>query len=270
MPYIIFTFFIFFNQNLYSQENNVLKDIEILFDKLYFANDDSTKIEINKEVKTKLKQYIETKHDFISDFKNIKNLSTIVSSDKDIFLFTWATKYDSNGFKYYGFVKYYINQQGKYEVSELIDNKRIKKENLQDKFFIDNWYGAVYYEIIAKKYKKKRTYLLLGWDANDDFTNKKIIDVVYVDENEEQPVFGKNIINYNGKNITRLIFEYGERVAMTLKYDEKLKMIIWDHLSPAKPQFEGIYKYYGPDFSFDALQFEKGIWKYIPDIELNK
>jgi len=268
--YIVLLFVILNTNNLFSQENENLKEIEILFDKLYFANEDAVKLEVNSMVKTKLRNYIETKKDYIDDFKNIKNLSTLVSDDKDIFIFTWAINLEKDGFKYFGFVKYYNNNRGIYEILELIDNEEINTEQLQSKFFADNWYGAVYYKIIAKKYKKKRTYLLLGWDANDDFTNKKIIDILYVDKDEEQPIFGKNIIDYNGKNITRLIFEYTERVAMTLKYDEKLKMVVWDHLSPSKQEFKGIYKYYGPDFSFDALQFEKGIWKYIPDIELNK
>ena len=45
---------------------------------------------------------------------------------------------------------------------------------------------------------------------------------------------------------------------MMLRYDDKLKMIVFDHLSPSKPSYEGKYQYYGPDFSYDGLIFEKG------------
>jgi len=261
---------IFGTVNIFAQENKDLAELKVLFDKLYFASNDSVKLEVNKKIKTELKQYISIKRDYTVDFETIRNLKTIKSDDKDIFIFTWAVKLKNENFKYFGFIKYYINSIGEYYIDELIDNKTINTANEQDRFNSKNWYGAVYYKIISKKYKKKRTYLLLAWDANDDFTNKKIIDILSINEDDEVPVFGKNIINYNGKNITRLVFEYGERVAMTLTYDTKLKMVIWDHLSPSKQEFKGIYKYYGPDLSFDALQFEKGFWKYIPDIELNK
>ncbi len=256
--------------NVFSQVNDNLQEIQILFDKLYFAVDDTTKMQINKVIKIKLKLYVENNRDLVDDLSSIKNLSSLKSDDKDVFLFTWAVKFNNENLHYFGLIKYYNNNDGKYYVDELVDNDEITSENKQSKFQLNNWYGAVYYKIISRKYKKERTYLLLGWDTNDDFTNKKIIDVLYIDKNDEIPIFGKGNIDFNGKKITRFVFEYGERVAMTLTYNAKKKLVIWDHLSPAKQKFKGIYKYYGPDFSFDALQFEKGIWKYIPDIELKE
>jgi len=256
--------------NTFSQENQEFAELEILFDKLYFANTDTEKSEVNNLIITTLKSYIEVEHDFINDFKGIKNITVIKSDDDFITIFTWAVKLQNKNFKYFGFIKYYNRNRGEYYVDELFDKQDITNENLQSKILNNNWYGAVYYKIITKKYKKKRHYLLLGWDANDDLTNKKLIDILYIDEDDEAPVFGKNIIEYNKNLISRMVFEYGERVATTLNYDENLEMVIWDHLSPSKQEFTGNYKYYGPDLTFDGLYYEKGIWKYVSDIELNK
>ena len=57
---------------------------------------------------------------------------------------------------------------------------------------------------------------------------------------------------------------------MSLTYDKRLKMIIWDHLSPSKQELAGNYKYYGPDMTFDGLYFEKGVWKYVSDVDITK
>jgi len=59
---------------------------------------------------------------------------------------------------------------------------------------------------------------------------------------------------------------------MTLKYDEGKEMIIYDHLSPSEPKYEGQYEFYGPDFSYDGLKYENGIWNTYFDLDprLNK
>ena len=56
--------------------------------------------------------------------------------------------------------------------------------------------------------------------------------------------------------------------APVLKFDENEKQIVFDHLSPKSPQFTGQYQYYGPDFSYDALEFKKGKWVYIKDVDV--
>jgi len=41
-----------------------------------------------------------------------------------------------------------------------------------------------------------------------------------------------------------------------------------DHLAPMEPVFEGDRSYYGPDFSYDALDYQEGKWMLIEDVEL--
>jgi hypothetical protein len=71
-----------------------------------------------------------------------------------------------------------------------------------------------------------------------------------------------------GKPLNRIIFEFNERVQVTLEYNEVMKMIVFDHLSPSRPSLEGQYQFYGPDFSYDGLLFEDGIWKHYSDIQI--
>jgi hypothetical protein len=55
---------------------------------------------------------------------------------------------------------------------------------------------------------------------------------------------------------------------MSLRYDPQKKMIVFDHLSPTKPSLEGQYEFYGPDFTYDGLKFEKGVWEHYQNIEI--
>ena len=169
--------------------------------------------------------------------------------------------------KCFGYVRYFSDIKLSYTVDYLDDINNIMPYFNNEKYSPENWYGAVYYNILTKKYKKDTHYVIFGWDGTDQFTNKKIIDVFWL-EDYENPVFGKEILEFKGNLASRLIFQYGERVNMNLLFDKKLDKIIWDHLSPSKPGLTGHYEYYGPDMSFDGLYFDKGIWKYIADIEM--
>ena len=106
---------------------------------------------------------------------------------------------------------------------------------------------------------------MLGWDGNDDFTTKKIIDVVTF-SNNSKPKFGSEF-KLEEKSQKRMIFEYNAQAQMLLQYNEIMKMIVFDHLSPSNPKFEGNFRYYGPDFSYDGFYFDDGVWIYKPDID---
>jgi hypothetical protein len=131
-----------------------------------------------------------------------------------------------------------------------------------------NWYGALYYRIIPIETRFNEIhYTLLGFDPHDFLTNKKIVEVLRFDE-QNKPVFGASIFR-NRKNISnRLIFEYSEFATMTLQYEDKKEMIVYDHLSPSSPKYKGQYEFYGPDFSYDGLKYEKGIWNTYFDLDL--
>jgi hypothetical protein len=114
-------------------------------------------------------------------------------------------------------------------------------------------------------------YTLIGWDGNDKLTQRKFIDVLYFKSNGI-PTFGKDLFKVPGKFVKRLMFEYSTEVAMSLKYNEERKQIIYSHLAPntIDPTLEGQFQYYGPDGSFDALTLKKGKWYQETDIDIRK
>jgi len=266
VKYPILFVLLFFETIVFSQTNPENK-LKILFDKLQFAENDDAKDSLNTVISSELEKFISEKD--ISGLEGIKNLSVLISEDKKVAFFTWPVLYSDFTYKYYGFVRYYETDFNRYAVEKLSDKSETIVNPERQTLNPENWYGAFYYKLIYKRYKKNKQYVLLGWDGNDDLTTKKTVDIFYIDENGE-PAFGKDVFESEDGIKKRLIFEYKEGISMSLRYDKKKDMIIWDHLSPSQPELTGHYEYYGPDLTFDALKFEKGIWKYIPDIDLSK
>ncbi|MFW5886668.1 MAG: hypothetical protein ACOCUL_02820, partial [Bacteroidota bacterium] len=129
-----------------------------------------------------------------------------------------------------------------------------------------NWYGALYYQIIVNKHWLNEYYTLLGSDLNDLHSKKKLVEILQFGQND-QPVFGNPVFKNREKAVTRIIFEYSAQANMVLTYDKDREMIIYDHLSPFRPSLKGKYQFYGPDFSYDGLKFENGIWNTYHDID---
>jgi len=190
----------------------------------------------------------------------------IQSDDKQVRIFTWALEAEDGTYTFYGLIHSYARKLKKFETYHLND----KSEGMRDpeNAILDNtkWFGAYYYQMISVKYKRKKQYVLLGWDGNSRVSNKRLIDVLYFTD-KGFPKFGDAIFgSESGKIKKRIIFEYQAGLFMSLRYDEEQKGIIFDHLSPSNPSLIGEYSFYGPDFSYDMLQFKNGKWLYIKDV----
>src|SRR5688572_32007912 len=99
-----------------------------------------------------------------------------------------------------------------------------------------NWYGAIYYDLVPFKVKGKKYYMLLGFNPGNGLSHKKVIDIVQVMSNG-QPRFGAALFEKENKTIYRYILEYDARAKVSVRYDEKKKMVVFDHLSPVRPEF---------------------------------
>ncbi len=243
-----------------------IQEITILFDKLYFAKDDATKVKVNQELLKKFERFIIYQDDF-SGLKKIKNLSFVHSRDERVCVFTWAVLPADNRYKYYGFVRYYDEISGEYIIEQLIDNPKYTMDDLRQVLPAEKWYGALYYDLAEERYKGEKYYVLMGWDGNDLFTDKKIIEALHIADDEYLEL-GEPIFETPSGIQNRMILEYGENIGVLLKYNREARLIVWDHLSPSRQELKGNYRYYGPDFTLDAFQFEEGKWKYIADVEL--
>lgn len=253
-----------------NQVNNELSyyedSLNHYFTLILTERDDLKKEELNKKILYFFRIALDQESSFLFTFEKLKNVGIIYSPDNKLRIINWNLPYNDRTHKYFGFIQYH---KSKREVLTYELNDKSDEINTPEFAILkhDNWYGALYYKIVVNKYRNNVYYTLLGADLNDLLTKKKIIEILYFD-NKDFPVFGKQVFKNRNLPVSRVIFEFNAQSNMVLTYDEDKLMIIHDHLSPSRPSLKGRYEFYGPDFSYDGLKFERGIWNTYPDIDV--
>lgn len=191
-------------------------------------------------------------------------VSKIEPEDSKFSLYTWQVDHGDFEFKYYGFI---LLEDGK--VYELTDVRR----TLEDVAFMtlgnEEWYGALYYDILPYKIGDTEYYMLFGYNVNDKYSKEKIAEILYFEE--DVPVFGaEHFIEVRDgmRDIlkSRLMLNYSSEARVNLNYNPSLEMVIHDHLIQRMGSLPGQGPTSLPDGSYVGyLRTEKG-WKYVEKI----
>ncbi|MFP4621859.1 MAG: hypothetical protein ACLFM7_11160 [Bacteroidales bacterium] len=242
------------------------QDLKNKFTSLSSAESDSKREALNKKIKEKFRDILDYEDSFSYPFDSLSNAGVLKSPDGKVKIYNWNIPYEAGYHVYHCFLQFRTSDTlMNFELKDRSGQIEKPEQEVLDK---DNWFGALYYQIIPRKVRNGKTYYtLLGYDPNDYMTNRKLVDVLSFDE-DNQPVFGAEIFRNQREISRRIIFEYAEFASMTLQYSEDKDMIVYDHLSPSKPEYEGQYEFYGPDFSYDGLRFENGVWNTYFDLDL--
>ena len=247
-------------QDLNNSDLMLYEDsLKTVFEKIANSKVDDQKRNDNRELLRLFDKILETPDVFEYPFDSLRYLGKIASKNKKVRILTWNLSFNDGTYKYFGYIQYKIKNK---MLTFKLDDKRDEIKNpKKDLLTHDKWLGALYYDIVTVKSKGREYYTLLGWDGNDMFSNKKIVEILYFSKSGK-PRFGAPLIKVKNRSYRRAIFEYANRASMLLRYFEKDKRIVFDHLSPSESRYEGQKQYYGPDFSYDALEFKKGKWHY--------
>ncbi|MES2590474.1 MAG: hypothetical protein V4608_01230 [Bacteroidota bacterium] len=250
--------------------------LRIICGKIYSSKTDIDKKKFNQQLLKTFELALNTDFSFTYPFDSLTDIARLVSPDNTFRIINWNIPYSDGTQEYFGFIQnkhVQVKKKGLFrkerietlQLYSLID-KSLEIKNPEN-VITDNkkWFGMLYYKIIPIKTKKQTYYTLLGWDGNDKFTSKKIIDVLTFDD-KGLPHFGADIFNIPKKNPKRVIFEYAASCTMSLKYNAKKDSIVFDHLAPEQPQLEGQYQYYCTDMSYDGFGFKRGKWNYGADV----
>lgn len=222
----------------------------------------SAKDKASAEISRVLSEFLQTPESFEETFE-LKHLGKISSPDKRINIFTWNYQGSNFQYKYGGVVQYRVGEGNKFLVFEL---KPTLNQVPHNRTSHNQWYGCLYYKIIENRYKDIVTYTVFGWDGFNSVVSRKVIDVITVNRNGA--FFGKPIFYMEKGRMERMLFQYNARTVMMLDYEEQNERIIFDHLSPSDPAEKGNFKMYGPDSTYDALEYKKGKWYLKKDIDL--
>lgn len=224
-------------------------------------------------------------------FDSINPARVIVSPDKKFRIVTWGIYFPGGKYEYFGLLQ--ILDKGKgCKIIRLTDKSDETEDPALKLLSEKNWYGAIYYNVIATKHEGRTHYILLGWDGHDFITARKIIEVLSF-KGDDRVVFGASIFRkYKDKHL-RVIFEHSARASFSLRYEKHLlhsvrktkngkkdvvkahTVIIFDRLSPIDPRtsryaadLEGQYQFYVPETNiFDGFIFLNGKWVFTKDID---
>ena len=278
MKRFIFVILLIITPFLGMSKNNspfkaVVDSVNSLFEEILQVKSDDKKEELNVDLLKYFEKFLRNPESFDHPIDSVKYLSCLKSSDNALRIYSWNLCYSDGSFKYFGYIQQKAN--GKINVYNLQDrrnkNQYAPKKDLEY-YTTSEWYGCIYYECITSKWNSRTYYTLIGWDGADNLINRKIIEVLAFTK-RGIPVFEKKMFKVDRMISSRLIFEYADRATMLLRYNDKHKIIVIDHLSPSEDRFKDMYQYYGPDMSFDALEFKAGRWMFEsninPEIAIN-
>ena len=244
----------------------------------------------NEQLLYLLEETLEFKNSISYPFDSLKTISVLTSSDKKMRIFTWFLISSDGVHEHYGFVQTYNEDKKQYKLYTLIDKwKRINNPAAQP-LTCNNWFGAVYTELIEVKAANDKTYYtLLGWNGGDIFSQRKVIEVLSIN-NKGVPSFGALIFkDYPQRRTMRIVFEYAKRTPFLLHYDKQLytektskkdkktnkyivdtlsaNMIIFNRLIPISDALEQIPQFMVGEASInDAFVEKDGKWIYKANI----
>jgi hypothetical protein len=244
------------------------KEFSTLANTVLTAPSNEERKQASKKLQQALTEVFDLPEAFVYPFDSLTQVSRLFSSNGEVRLFSWTIpEIDGNAYHYAG-VLCRRHPKTKEVTTYVLQDSSAKMVNVTtSQLTPDNWYGALYYDIITVKHKKNVYYTLLGWKGNNTVTTKKVIDVIQFTDGG--PVFGAPVFEDNQQRQKKLrqVYEFSAEVSMSIHYESDKKVIVLDHLFPSQPSLEGYFEFYGPDLSFDAYALTKGKWEFIEDYD---
>ena len=259
--------FISISYPLFSQDIDMISEeinLQKLLTDLRLAKNNDEKIKKNELLKTEMRRVLKYKEAISYPFSKLTTIGFVNSPDNQIRIINWNVEKDDLDQIYTAFVIHIDKRRKKQYLTELKDDSPPLSTITKESIGSENWYGALYYKIIPIKKGVKNYYTILGWDYYSPISQMKIIDVIYF--NGEKIRLGSPIFKCGKKTKKRVLFEHSKKTSMSLKYEENLNRIIFDHLSPESPGLSKFRSFYVPDMSYDCFVFNKSKWILKEDI----
>jgi len=197
-------------------------------------------------------------------WNGLDRIGVITSEDKRLRIFTWHVMDDYDHYRYFGYIQIAM-KKGKVRLFELHDNEKGQRGVMKLEQSDADWYGKLYYQLISNKDRRKTYYTIMGMDFNDSRSTIKSVEVLEIHRNS--PRFVRSLFLKGSDFVDRMVLEYADQVAISVRYDPGLGMITFDHLVPFHPIYAKNFEFYGPDGSYDGLEFIGGRWLYREDID---
>jgi hypothetical protein len=271
-----FIFFLLIAHYSIAQQNfSALQEKEKMLKSLAYriVNDTTEKGRVDAVVRfiPALVEALKIPESFVFPFDSlIQFISIQQSPDKSFRIFSWQLNRDNGAYRYYGAIQ--KNNPAQLELFPLFDysDSLLANESVDLKnAVLDNkhWKGAVYYNIIERKVKNQTYYFLFGWDGNDLWSNRKIIEALYFKNGN--PVFGAPLFVMQDESLQhRFLLEYRDEATVSMNYVDEEKIIVFDHLVAPEQRMADLKFTFMPDGSYSGFKWKKGKWNYVDKLKV--
>jgi hypothetical protein len=276
-------------------------ELKPLMDLMYDSPTDNERFNSNEKLIAILEQALQTEGSFSYDFTQLNRLSILRSEDNKFRIFTWAVMAQNGQSENFGFIQFKSQDEEGFTTLKLEDKSDDIFNPEYNRLSANNWFGCVYYKIITNRFEGKNYYTLLGYDANDIYTSRKVIEPLSFSSAKKGVEFGAPMF-YKDKDRRRYIFEYNSQAPFVLKWDdqyyeskeskeknsvisklfskkeyvyykgqaaekvEKEWMIVYEVLAPIYDGISTMKQFYVPSEQVNGFKFEKGKWRFIENI----
>lgn len=262
-------FFFFLITQLMAQDHDYLElhkaenELERLFNELY--SDTLGDVEqVLREIEFLIPDALSMPGAMEYPWSRLSRIGVRASDDEQIRIFSWHLEDDPDSYRYFCYIQLGL-KKGKVALFNLQDNFKAQRGVYRADQTLESWYGKLYYSIVTKKVRRKTYYTLLGLDFNNSRSNIKSVEVMTINRNK--PRFEREMFSNGNDLVDRVVLEYSQQVTISVRYEPSLDLITFDHLVPLHPIYENNFEFYGPDGSFDGLEFEEGRWVLQNDID---
>jgi len=254
------------------------------------STDDVERLDLSSQFVNDFGAILKKRSSFSYPFDSLKGITSVSAPDSRFRLFTWTVSLTGGGVRYFGLGQGNDKKNDSLTVIRLVDRTDSIAEPETFAGPPDDWYGAVYYEVIPVKVPGQGTvYTLLGWKGISPLVCSRLIEPM-IFKTDSSIVFGSNIFS-SEKPLPdkRIIFRYSARASMVLTYEKQAVvtarqwnasrhqfetkrirkfMIVCDRILPSAAEMEGRYEYYLPSSDvMDGYVFENGCWNLLKEID---
>lgn len=208
---------------------------------------------------------------FYYPFDTLETVSKIYAPDSSFRIFTWQLALPKGHYRYYGVIQMRSTKVKIYPLYDLSDTMPYQPQ-LQTTN--DNWYGALYYNVIQQQIDKKPVYSLFGYEASDVITRRKVIEILTFDSKTGKPRFGAPLFHFKYDSthakqtdtLNRFFIEYKYNAPTVLNYDRQLQMIVFDHVAPPNAKAKGATFSYVPDGTYEGFNWQNDHWQWVEKV----
>lgn len=266
--FIVFLFLSTFalSQKAITDLTEIENELASLAGQIKNGKSDSIKIAKSETLMHRLNAIYESySNAFLYNFSKVKYVGFINSPDKQLRITNWNINLEDKSNIYYCLITRYDERLKKYLSTELSKADQASFSIPEGYLNEEEWYGALYYDIIPITKGGKTLYTLLGYRGGRGGSQIKLIDALSV-SGRNKVKFGSPIFVDKKEVKKRVIFEYSKKSFMSLKFEPERGRIVFDHLSPETPSMAEFREFYIPDMSYDAYIYNNGRWDLKQDV----